>query len=231
MSGEEAKKAVGRRAAELVQDGMVVGLGTGSTAHWLVERLGERVAEGLSIVGVPTSERTAEQARGLGIPLSWLDAHPRLDLAIDGADEIDPAGRLIKGLGGALVREKQVAKASAEFVVIADASKEVSRLGEACPVPVEVLPASQDAVEAALRELGADPLLRRSGDAPYVTDNGNWILDARFPGIEDPEGLEGRINGIEGVVDNGLFTGLTSRILIGTPEGVQERVPRGARSA
>ncbi len=222
---EDAKRAVGRRAAEFVEDDMIVGLGTGSTARHLVDRLGERVAEGLRLRGVPTSERTAEQARRLGIELVTLDECPRLDVAIDGADQIDPAGHLIKGLGGALTREKRVAKASAVFIIIADPSKEVPRLGVGCPVPVEFDPAAREAVEAALRELGADPELRRDGDRPYVTDNDQWILDARFDGVDDPFGLEDRLNAIDGVLDNGLFPGMATRILIGDPQGVREWTP------
>jgi ribose 5-phosphate isomerase A len=222
MATEERKRAAGLRAAELVSDGMIVGLGTGSTARWLVERLGERVAEGLSILGVPTSERTAQQARDLGIPLGWLDEYPQLDLAIDGADEIDPEGQLIKGLGGALVREKLIAKAAAEFVIIADASKEVTRLGLECPVPVEIEPSSRERVESALRELGGNPVLRIATGEIYRTDNDNWIIDAHFAGIDDPVALEMQVNEIEGVIDNGLFTDLADRILIADERGVRE---------
>jgi len=223
---DDLKRAVGHRAAELVRDGMVVGLGTGSTAYWLVQRLGERVAqEGLSIVGIPTSERTAAQARELGIPLGWVDEHPRLDIAIDGADQIDPAAQLIKGLGGALVREKVVARAAAEFVVIADASKEVPRLGVGCPVPVEVVSTAADEAASALESMGARPVLREASGSPYVTDNGNWILDAWFEGIDAPGALEARINGIPGVVDNGLFSGLAKRVLVADGGRVREWRP------
>jgi ribose 5-phosphate isomerase A len=228
-SAEESKRAVGRRAAELVLPGMTVGLGTGSTARHLVDRLGERVREGLDVRCVPTSERTALQARELGIPLCRLEDSPHLDLAIDGADQIDPQGRLIKGLGGALTREKRVARAAAEFVVIADPSKEVERLGAGCPVPVEAAPSTHDAVERALRDLGAEPALRMVSGTPYVTDNGNWILDAAFGPLDDPAGLERDINRIPGVVDNGLFVGLATRILIGDPGGVREWFPPSVR--
>jgi ribose 5-phosphate isomerase A len=204
---------------------MVVGLGTGSTARHLVDRLGERVRAGLRVRCIPTSERTARQAEELGIPLGRLEDFPQVDLAIDGADQIDPRGELIKGLGGALYREKRVARAAAAFVVIADPSKEVPRLGVGCPVPVEVPGTSRDDVEAALRHLGAHPALRLAGGAAYVTDNGNWILDAAFDGISDPAGLERAINAIPGVLDNGLFVGLATRILIGDPDGVREWAP------
>lgn len=222
---ESAKRAVGRRAAEFIEDRMIVGLGTGSTAKHLVDRLGERVAEGLRIRAVPTSERTADQARSLGIELTTLDECPELDLAIDGADQIDPNGNLIKGLGGALTREKRVAKAAAAFVIIADPTKEVPRLGVGCPVPVECDPDALEAIAAALRALGADPILRREADLPYVTDNEQWILDAHFEGVPDPFDLEDRINALPGVLDNGLFPGMATRILIGEPEGVREWTP------
>jgi ribose 5-phosphate isomerase A len=232
VSQDDRKRAVGRQAAELVQSGMIVGLGTGSTAAHLVERLGERVREGLRIRAVPTSERTAEQAARCGIELVTLDQCPELDLAIDGADQVDPAGHLIKGLGGALYREKLVARASREFVVIVDADKMVDRLGEGCPVPVEIERAEEPHLAAALRAHGADPRLRGERDAPYVTDNGNWILDAHFGAISDPASLEREINGLTGVLDNGLFPAMTDRVLIGDPSGVREWRPTrpGAQS-
>jgi ribose 5-phosphate isomerase A len=229
-SVEERKREVGRRAAELVEDGMIVGLGTGSTAKHLVDRLGERVREGLRMRGIPTSDRTAEQARALGIELTTLEECPEIDLAIDGADQIDPFGDLIKGLGGAHVREKRVARAARAFVVIADASKEVPRLGVGCPVPVEVRPDRIDGVSEALRALGAEPLLRLAGERPYRTDNGNPILDAHFDGLDDPRLVEGRLDAIAGVVGNGIFPGMTDRVLIADPDGVREWFP-AARAA
>ncbi len=219
------KRAVGRRAAELVTDGMVVGLGTGSTAKHFVDRLGERVAEGLRIVGIPTSERTAAQARALGIPLVTLAERPVVDLAVDGCDQVDPRGDLIKGLGGALTREKRVARAARAFVIVADPAKEVPCLGVGCPVPVEVTPEARDAVAEAIRSLGGEPRLRHERGAPYVTDNGNGILDAEFGAIRDPRGLEARLDALEGVVENGLFPGMATRILIGDPAGIREWTP------
>ncbi len=224
------KRAVGRRAAELVTEGMVVGLGTGSTAKHFVDRLGERVAEGLGIVGIPTSERTAAQARALGIPLSSLAERPVVDLAVDGCDQVDPHGDLIKGLGGALTREKRVARAAREFVVVADPGKEVPCLGVGCPVPVEAAPVACEAVAAAIRTLGGRSRVRDAGGAPYVTDNGNWILDADFGAIADPRALEARLDALEGVVENGLFPGMATRILIGDPSGVREWTPPRRRS-
>lgn len=219
------KRAAAHHAAELVEDGMVVGLGTGSTAFHLVERLGERVANGLSITGVPTSQRTADQASELGIPLGWVDDFDQLDLAIDGADEIDPTGQLIKGLGGALVREKIVANFSRQFVIIADQSKEVKALGAACPVPVEVTSTATAEVQRQLVALGADPKLRETDERPYVTDNGNWILDAHFGAISSPAELEVEINALDGVVDNGIFANMAHRIVIGEDHGVREWTP------
>jgi ribose 5-phosphate isomerase A len=227
-STDELKRAVARRAAELVEDGMVVGLGTGSTATHLVDRLGELVRDGLRVRAVPTSERTAEQATSLGIPLVTLEDCPRLDIAIDGADEVDPAGDLIKGLGGALYREKRVARAARQFVVIVDASKVVESLGVRCPVPVEIAPSACDGARAALTELGARPVLR--GDPPYVTDNGNWILDAWFDGVDDAASLEREINALPGVLDNGLFPGLATRVLVAEASGVREWLPRSGTS-
>jgi len=228
-TAEERKRAVGRRAAELVQDGMIVGLGTGSTANHLVDRLGERIREGLQFRGVPTSERTAARARALGIPLVTLQECPRLDLAIDGADQVDPHGDLIKGLGGALYREKLVARAARSFAVIVDADKEVEHLGLGCPVPVEVDSGRWEAVADRLRALGARPELRRGPEGPYVTDNGNWILDSHFGAIEDASSIERSINDIPGVVENGLFVGMAQRILVGDARGVREWTPRRGR--
>jgi ribose 5-phosphate isomerase A len=229
FTAEESKREVGRAAAELVEDGMTVGLGTGSTARYLVDRLGERVRDGLRMHGVPTSERTADQARACGIALLTLEECPALDLAIDGADQIDPSGNLIKGLGGALYREKRVAERAAAFVIIADPSKEVPHLGVGCPVPVEVSPDAVDAAGQAIRALGATVELRRTAGAPYVTDNGNHILDAHFGAIADPGALEQVLNGLPGVLDNGLFPGMATRILIGDSSGVRVRDVVGPR--
>jgi len=218
---DDLKRAVGRRAAELVEDGMSLGLGTGSTADCFLDALGERVRTGLRVRGVPTSERTARRAESLGIALVTLEECPRLDLAIDGADQVDPRGRLIKGLGGALFREKRVAKASGELVVIVDEGKLVPQLGVGCPVPVEIRIDAVEPVRETLRKLGADPVLRRAEGRPFVTDNGNHIVDAHFPGVSDPARLETALNGIPGVLDNGLFVGLTGRVLSGGPRGVR----------
>jgi ribose 5-phosphate isomerase A len=231
VTTDDRKREVGHRAAELVRDGMIVGLGTGSTATHLVDRLGERVREGLRIRGVPTSERTARQAESLGIRLVTLDECPELDLAIDGADQVDPQADLIKGLGGALYREKRVARASREFVVIVDSSKMVPVLGVGCPVPVEADREEWERVRSRLTGLGAEPRLRTDGAHPYVTDNGNFILDAAFGAIPSAADLERQINEIPGVLDNGIFSAMTTRVLVAEPEGVRDWIVSSDREA
>jgi len=217
-----AKEAAGRRAAEFVEDGMRVGLGTGSTVHYVLLRLAERIRdERLSIRGVPTSLDTERKARELGIPLIDLAEAPALDLTLDGADEIDGAFRMIKGGGGALLREKVVASASRRVAIVVDASKVVERLGKAFPLPVEVVPFAHASVHRRLEQLGARPELRSArGDEPYRTDNGNEILDCRFAnGIPDPAALEKQLARIPGVVESGLFIGLAHRLVIGHEDG------------
>ena len=219
----DAKQRAGFKAAEYVEDGMCVGLGTGSTAYWLVERLGGRVREeGLRVRCVPTSRRTEEQARALGIPLVSLGEVGELDLAIDGADEIGPDLALIKGGGGALLREKLVASAARRFVVVADASKRVDVLGR-FPLPVEVV---QFAWELTARRVAAvtraEPELRRgAGGGAYVTDNGNFILDCRCGEIPDPARAERELKSLAGVVESGLFVGMADTALVATDEGVE----------
>ena len=221
---DAAKRAAAVAALDHVHDGMRLGLGTGSTAAIFVALLGERVAGGLRVTGVPTSERTAEQARALGIALATLDELPELDLTIDGADEYDPALRLIKGGGGALLREKIVACASSRMLVIADAGKAAPVLGR-FPLPVEVnrfgLAATRLAVEraAARSDCGGEIALRRSGAEPFVTDGGHLILDCRFGTIPQPEDLAARLAAVPGVVEHGLFLGIASAVLSGNPDG------------
>jgi ribose 5-phosphate isomerase A len=202
---------------------MVVGLGTGSTAFFVIEGLGKRVAEGLSVVGIPTSERTAAQARSLNIPLSSLAARPSIDLTIDGADEVERKTlHLIKGLGGALLREKIVAAASQQLVIVVDQEKLVDRLGDHTPVPVEVVQFGWQATAAALTKLGADPVLRHATeDHPLITDGGNYILDCRFARITDPRKLEKQVNMTVGVVESGLFIDRTSAVIVASEGGVE----------
>lgn len=217
-----AKQRAGTKAAEFVEDGMRVGLGTGTTAYWVVERLGERVREGLRVRCVPTSRRTEQQARALGIPLVGLGEVLELDIAIDGADEIGPGLALLKGGGGALLREKLVAGASRRFVVAADASKKVPVLGR-FPLPVEVVPF---AWELTARRVAAvvrvEPALRRDerGEA-YVTDNGNFILDCRCGEIPDPARTERELKALTGVVECGLFVGMAHTAVVADEEGLE----------
>ena len=223
---ETYKRQAAERAIALVRPGMRLGLGTGSTARHFVDLVGAEVGKGLAIVGVPTSEATARQARELGIPLTTLDETPELDLTVDGADEIDGALRLIKGGGGALLREKIVAASSRRLVVIADASKRVAQLGR-FPLPVEIVPFGAAStirrVERAAAALGlAGPLtLRRQGAALFVSDGGHYILDCAFGAIADAEALAQGLAFIPGVVDHGLFIGMASAAIFAGPTGVE----------
>lgn len=198
---------------------MRLGLGTGSTVAHLLDRLAERIGEGLVCSGVPTSQATADRAMELGIPLLGMAEVEQLDLAIDGADEVDPAGALIKGGGGALVREKIVAAAARELVVVVSANKMVDKLGTTMPLPVEVLEFGWKQAARALSELGCDPALRMAGDEPFISDNGNYVLDCAFGEISDPGALEAKIAPIPGVLDSGLFVGMAGRILVGEADG------------
>jgi ribose 5-phosphate isomerase A len=220
---DELKQAAANSAALELQDGMVVGLGSGTTARLAVGAIGLRVKEGLRIVGIPTSEQTAEQARSLGIPLSTLGEYPQIDVTIDGADEVELGTlSLIKGGGGNHLREKIVATASSRLVIAVDQSKIVSHLGDRAPVPVEVAQFGWQATARTLTKLRAVPILRlRSDGEPFVTDGGNYILDCAFGRIESAHDLRRELDSVVGVVEHGLFIGLTSLVLIGTPEGVK----------
>lgn len=224
---DDLKRRAAAAALDYVESGMRLGLGTGSTAAHFVTLLGERVAKGLDVIAVATSEATALIAREAGVPLTTLDETPELDLDVDGADEIGPGLALIKGGGGALLREKIVAYASARMIVIADSGKQVSMLG-AFPLPIEVIPfgltATALAVEQAAIELGLQVAsdVRHGGAAPYVTESGNRILDASFGRIPDPEALAGRLSRIPGVVEHGLFLQLADLALIASADGVAE---------
>ena len=216
------KDVAARKAVEYVEDGMVVGLGTGSTAEFAIRALGERVAAGLAIVAVPTSQASAQLGGELGIEIRTLEQNPLIDLTIDGADEVDGDLNLVKGLGGALLREKIIAGASAREIIIVDPSKIVERLGTRSPLPVEVIPFGWSLARHRLVELPSRAELRRvkGGDAPFQTDNGNYILDCHFEeGIADAADLEQRINRIPAVVENGLFVGLTSLVVVGQENG------------
>jgi len=222
---QKAKQIVGRAAGDLVEDGMRLGLGTGSTTACALEAIGRRIAaDGLRVVGVPTSFAAERLAREHGIPLTTLDAVDALDLALDGADEVaerDGTFLLIKGRGAAHAREKVVAAAAERFVVLIDPSKEVDRLGASMPVPVEVLPFAVSPVTRALRDLGGEPTLRmaQKKDGPVVSDQGFWILDTRFDAIDSPADLDAALHAIPGVLDHGLFLGLATDVLVGEPDG------------
>ena len=219
---DHLKRAAAKRAVEFVERGMVVGLGTGSTAEFVVEELAARVAGGLSVIAIPTSEHTAGLARRLGIPLASFAEHRRIDLAIDGADEVARTTLdLIKGRGGALLREKIVAAASRRFIVVVDQEKLVDRLGEHAPVPVEVVQFGWQATAAALEQLDAAPELRQAGGRAFVTDGGNFILDCHFGPLPDPELSERLIKMTVGVVESGLFIGRSSAVVVATEGGVE----------
>ena len=231
---DELKESAARAALDLITDGMRLGLGTGSTASRFVAALGERVAAGLKVLCVPTSEATREQAARLGIPLTTLDETPRLDLTVDGADEIDPQLRMIKGGGGALLREKIVATASGRMVVVADDSKLVPVLGR-YPLPVEVvrfgLMATIGLIEAIAAETGCHggiTLRPGTGEAPFVTDQGNLILDCAFGSIPEPEVLAFSLKRVPGVVEHGLFLGLADLAIVAGKSGVQALRRAGA---
>jgi ribose 5-phosphate isomerase A len=227
MDVEAQKRAAAARAMEFVRPGMRLGLGTGSTAKHFVELLAERVAKGLDVIAVPTSEATRALAERLGVRLTTLDQTPELDLTVDGADEIAPDLALIKGGGGALLREKIVAAASTQMVVIADQSKAVQSLGR-FPLPVEIAPfgavATHRAVEAATAAAGCPgpAVLRKAANGhAFVTDGGHWVLDAQLQHIADPQGLAVRLAAVPGVMEHGLFIGLARIAIVGGPDGVR----------
>jgi ribose 5-phosphate isomerase A len=227
MNIDAYKRAAAARAVEFVRPGMRLGLGTGSTAKYFVELIGERVREGLDVVAVPTSEATLADARRCGITLTTLDDTPQLDLTVDGADEIAPDLSLIKGGGGALLREKIVAAASRRMIVIADESKYVGALGR-FPLPIEVVPfgvaAIQRSIEAAIKRVqkaGSLAIRQAKSGHPFVTDGGHWIIDARLDRIDDPAALAHALAAVPGVVEHGLFIGLADTAIIGGPAGVK----------
>lgn len=226
MSADDWKQQAAERALTLVEDGMTVGLGTGSTAARFVDLVGQKVKAGLRVRCVPTSEATRAQAERLGIPLITLDQQPFVDLTVDGADELDSELRLIKGGGGALLVEKIVATASGRMVVIADASKQVETLGR-FPLPVEIVRFGFGATRNMIEVLAADAGCRgeikqrmRSDGQPFVTDSGNFILDCAFGRIDEPEALDEALKLIPGVVENGLFLGIADAAIVAGPDGV-----------
>lgn len=229
---DAAKQAAGERAAALIEEGMRVGLGTGSTTAYAIAALGRRIREErLQVVGTPTSFEAERLARQYQIPLVTLDDVERLDLAFDGADEVDPAYNLIKGRGAAHTREKVVAALADRFVVLVDASKLVQRLGERMPVPVEVLPMALPPVVRALEAMGATAELRMGvrKDGPVVTDQGFWVVDARFDGIDDPPALDRALNDLPGVLGHGLFLGMATDVLVGADDGAVRHLQAAGR--
>ena len=229
MANEAEKKAAGRAAAELVRDGDIVGLGTGSTAYFAVVALGERVKSGLKIVGIPTSIATADLARQVGIPLTTLDEHPQINITIDGADEIDPKLNLIKGGGGALLREKVVASVSKKMVVVSDSTKVVPALGK-FPLPLEIIPFARTVIGKKIASLGATTKLRMNPDGqPFITDNGNQIIDCNFGRIADAPALARTLSDTAGVVEHGLFIGLAKLALIGKGDSIVKILPKATR--
>jgi len=222
MANESEKELVGRASARFVNEGNIVGLGTGSTAVYAVQAVADRVKAGLKILCIPTSVRTKDQATSLGIPLTTLDEHQEIDVTIDGADEIDPKLCLIKGGGGALLREKIIASASRKMVVIADSTKLVPVLGK-FPLPVEVVGFAQAVVAKKIEAMGAEVSLRKDAAGKiYITDEGHHILDCKFGQIPDPPSLARKLSDIPGVMEHGLFIGLASLVLIGKGNVVEE---------
>jgi ribose 5-phosphate isomerase A len=221
LEKEDLKKLAAEKAIEQIEDGMIIGLGTGSTIEYSLKKLGELVKDGLNIKGIPTSIRTQRIAKDLQIPLTTLDENPVIDLTIDGADEVDSNLNLIKGGGGALAREKIVAYNSKKLVIIIDDSKIVKALGIDFALPVEVLKFGWTSTKRALEEFGCNVELRKvMGDEPYITDNSNYVLDCDFERIENPVQVEIDINNIPGVVENGLFVGLVDEVIVGGKQGI-----------
>jgi ribose 5-phosphate isomerase A len=219
---DELKRQAALRTLEYVRDGMVLGLGSGSTAEICVAELGRRVRDGLRVVGVPSSRKVEGIARQAGVSLASLNDQARLDLTFDGADEIDlRTFNLIKGRGGSLLCEKLVATSTELEIIVADDSKLVQTLGERKPVPVEVVKFGWRRTAAALERLGSQPVLREAGEGPFLTDEGHYILDCRFPPIAEPERLAAEIKSIVGVVEHGLFIGLAHRIVVAGADGVR----------
>ncbi|WP_304956800.1 ribose-5-phosphate isomerase RpiA [Virgibacillus salidurans] len=217
---DNAKKLVGEEAVKYIEDGMKVGLGSGSTVYWMIKKLGEYVEQGLDVAGVPTSETTAQWAKEFGVPLTDFSETKQLDVTIDGADEVDENLHLIKGGGGALLREKIVASAAKSFIIIVDSSKRVAQLG-AFPLPVEVIPFGWEVTANNISTLGCVPKLRQKDGEVFVSDNGNYILDCPFDKISDPVKLHKELKSLVGVVESGLFIGMADKIVVGKDDKVE----------
>ncbi|MGH2644253.1 MAG: ribose-5-phosphate isomerase RpiA [Chitinophagaceae bacterium] len=219
------KKAAGEKATEYIQSGMIVGLGTGSTAFWSIEKIGKMVAGGLQIKAIATSNQSEKQAKNLHIPLISFSELDHIDVDIDGADEVDENLNLIKGGGGALLREKIIASSSRKMIVVVDESKMVKTLGK-FPLPVEVIPFGWEMTFRKLRSFGCTPVLRKKNDQVFVTDNGNYIIDCSFGSISAPDDLHSKINNIPGVVENGLFANMCNAVIVGYEDGNTKEILR-----
>jgi len=221
LEREELKKLAGEEAVKYIQDGMILGLGTGSTVEYTLRKLGEKIKDGLKIQGIPTSIHTKKIAKKVNIPLTTLDDNPEIDITIDGADEVDSNLNLIKGGGGALTREKIIAFNSKKVIIVIDDSKVVKALGIDFPLPVEVIKFGWTATKKSLEGFGCEVKLREvMENEPYITDNGNYILDCEFERIDNPEQLDADLNLIPGVVETGLFIGLVDEVIVGSKQGV-----------
>ncbi|RDW15725.1 ribose 5-phosphate isomerase A [Oceanobacillus chungangensis] len=210
---DKAKKHVGEEAVLYVKNGMKVGLGSGSTVYWMIRKLGELVQQGLRIEGIPSSNQTAQWAKEFGVPLTDFSKVDKLDITIDGADEVDLNLNLIKGGGGALLREKVIANAAKELIIIADKSKFVTHLGK-FPLPIEVLPFGWEVTAKQIGLLGCQPIIRKRDLETFVSDNGNYILDCSFEEINDPQKLHEQLIGIVGVVETGLFVDMANKVIV-----------------
>jgi ribose 5-phosphate isomerase A len=224
---DDLKRQAAIAALEAVKDGMIVGLGTGSTASHFIRELGSRVREGLRVHGIPTSEASQKLAGEVGVPLVTFRESPTIDVTVDGADEVSDGLDLIKGLGGALVREKVVAHASKRMIVVVDETKLTAKLGHKAPVPVEVVPFAVDVVRAQLLLWGGEPKLREKDGKPFVSDNGNLILDWWHGPIDQPWALEKQIKGVTGVVDSGIFANVATDVIAATSSGIRKLTRKG----
>jgi ribose 5-phosphate isomerase A len=219
MTADELKRQAALYALDEIRDGMIVGLGTGSTASHFIRELGKAR---LKVKGIPTSEASSRLAQEVGVPLTTFQQHPRIDVTVDGADEVSPELDLIKGLGGALVREKIVAHASARVVIVVDDSKLVERLGSKTVVPVEVIPLAVPCTLLRLKELGGEGRVREKNGQPFVSDNGNSIVDWNHGVMDDPAGLEKQLKSITGIVDSGIFADVADCVIVAGMQGIRK---------
>jgi len=219
---DDLKKQASIAALEAIKDGMIVGLGTGSTATHFIRELGVRVQAGLRVHGIPTSEESRKLAAEVGIPLTTLREHPIIDVTVDGADEVSDDLDLMKGLGGALVREKVVAHASKKVIIVVDETKLTGRLGVKAPIPIEVVPFALEVARGQLILWGGEAKLREKEGKPFVSDNGNYILDWWHGPIDQPWALEKQIKGVTGIVDSGIFANVASQVIAATSAGIRK---------